>query len=177
LTYQLKPKKSCVFWEKKKDSPKYPDWKASHVCNTNHRGSALSMETSGTVEIFDRSIEKRNLCYTTFIGDGDSAAYPSVVEADPYKGKTINKGECVGHVQKRVGTNLRNLRKNLPKERKRAMFGREKLTDSAINYIQNCYGLDMDLTTFAEVPSREGAKRERVVQWHHLILLPETGLC
>jgi len=41
------------------------------------------METSGTVEIFDRSIEKRNLCYTTFIGDGDSAAYPSVVEADP----------------------------------------------------------------------------------------------
>ena len=136
--------KSCLFWEKKKDSPKYIDCKDKHVCNVNHQGSASAMETVGTLDIFKRSIEKRNLRYTTYIGDGDSSAHPSVVEADPYDGEPINKGECIGHVQKRVGKNLRDMRKTLPSDRKKAIFGtggRNKLTDSAINYIQNCYGL------------------------------------
>jgi hypothetical protein len=31
--------------------------------------------------------------------------------------------------------------KDLPKERKKVLFGKGKLTDSAVNYIQNCYGL------------------------------------
>jgi len=35
---------------------------------------------------------------------------------------------------------LRSIRKNIPGARKKAMFGRNKLTDAAINYIQNCYG-------------------------------------
>jgi len=99
------------------------------------------METNGTVDIFKRSVEKRNLQYTTFIGDGDSSSHPTVVEADPYHGKEIKKGECIGHVQKRVGTNLRNIRKNMPNKRKKKIFGRGKLNDAAINYIQNCYGL------------------------------------
>ena len=63
--------KSCVFWEKKKDSPKYLEWKETHICNINHQGSASAMETAGTLDIFNRSIEKRNLRYTTYIGDGE----------------------------------------------------------------------------------------------------------
>jgi len=35
---------------------------------------------------------------------------------------------------------LRSIRKNIPGARKKAMFGRNKLTDAANNYIQNCYG-------------------------------------
>jgi len=140
---EVKTKKcmSCTFWDKKKDSPHYQAWKDNHVCYISHKGSASSLETSGTVAIFKRSVEKRNLQYTTFIGDGDSSSYPTVVGADPYHGKEIKKGECIGHVQKRVGTNLRNIRKNMSKERKKKVFGRGKLNDAAINYIQNCYGL------------------------------------
>jgi len=85
-------------------------------------------------------VEKHNLRYTTFIGDGDSSSYPTIVAEDPYPGVTIAKGECIGHVQKRVGSGLRSIRKNIPGARKKAMFGRNKLTDAANNYIQNCYG-------------------------------------
>jgi len=141
IEIKTKKCKSCTFWESKKNSGKYAEWKATHNCDVNHEGSASAMETSGTLSIFNRSVKKRNLCYTTFLGDGDSSSHPSVVAADPYKGKEIAKGECIGHVQKRVGKNLRDLRKNLPKDRKKEIFGKGKLTDSSINYIQNCYGI------------------------------------
>ena len=143
IDVQVKTKdcKSCTFWEKKKGTAKYEIWKATHKCSINHAGSASVMETAGTLEMFVRPIEKRKLRYITFIGDGDSSSYPSVVQADPYPGTVIQKGECIGHVQKRVGTNLRKLRKEMPKDRKKLIFGKGKMNDSAINYLQNCYGL------------------------------------
>lgn len=79
-------------------------------------------------------IEKRNLCYTTYIGDGDSSAYPSVVVADPYKGEKITKGECIGHVQKRVCKNLRDLRKSLYKVTARKKSLERLLTLPIITY-------------------------------------------
>jgi len=101
---EVKTKKcmSCTFWDKKKDSPHYQAWKDNHVCYINHKGSESSMETSGTVAIFKQSVEKRNLQYTTFIGDGDSSSYPTVVGADPYHGKEIKKGECMGMFRKEL---------------------------------------------------------------------------
>jgi len=138
---KVKDCKSCVYWEKRKKDPAYLIWKNSHICLINHVGSASSMETLGTVAIFNRSVEKHNLRYTTFIGDGDSSAFATVVEEDPYPGIAVSKGECIGHVQKRVGSNLRKIRKELPKHRRKLIFGKGKLTDAAINYIQNCYGL------------------------------------
>ena len=99
------------------------------------------MESAATLDIFQPSEQTHSLRYKTFIGDGDSSSYPNVVKADPYPGLCIKKGECIGHVQKRVGANLRKLRKELPKERKKMLFGKGKLTDASMNYIQNCYGL------------------------------------
>lgn len=58
IIIKTKKCKSCMFWERKKDTPSYLDWKESHECNVNHTGSASSMETSGTFDIFHRSIEK-----------------------------------------------------------------------------------------------------------------------
>ena len=58
------------------------------------------------------SVSTHNLQYTEFYGDGDSKSF-SVVE-DIYKkdyGKDVQKKECVGHVQKRLGTALRKLKK------------------------------------------------------------------
>ena len=83
----------------------------SHECSINHDGSAGSMEANGVVECFSTSVEKYNLQYTEYLGDGDSKSYKEVCEADPY-GKPIKKLEWIGHIQKRVGRKLRNLNDN-----------------------------------------------------------------
>lgn len=52
--------------------------------------------------------------YTTLLGDGDSKEFDSVNEMKPYgEDLEIKKIECVGHVEKRMGMRLRNLRQNL----------------------------------------------------------------
>ena len=53
--------------------------------------------------------KEKKLRYTTFYGDGDSKGYLGV--CDVYPGIKIEKMEFVGHVQKRVGCRLRNLKK------------------------------------------------------------------
>ena len=44
-------------------------------CDVNHEGSSEKMEKQGAVDIFLRSIEKRRLKYTAFVGDGDSTSF------------------------------------------------------------------------------------------------------
>ena len=51
------------------------------------------------------SIQNR-LRYTTFLGDGDSKSFSAVSQEVSYP---VAKIDCVGHVQKRLGTRLRNL--------------------------------------------------------------------
>ena len=93
------------------------------------------METKGVVHCFQKSIETRQLRYETYVGDGDSKAYSSVVSADPYPGLTVQKGECIGHIQKRVGSRLCRLRK------KESLGGASRLSDKAINKLQNYFGI------------------------------------
>ena len=68
------------------------------------------MEKDGTVSIFLHSVEIRKLRYTTFVGDGDSSSFGAVVNAvnskygDQYP---VEKEDCIGHIQKRLGTALR----------------------------------------------------------------------
>ncbi|XP_066248788.1 uncharacterized protein [Euwallacea similis] len=42
----------------------------------------------------------------SLIGDGDSKTHSGIVKAAPYDNITVNKKECIGHVQKRMGTRL-----------------------------------------------------------------------
>ena len=52
--------------------------------------------------------------YIEYIGDGDNKSYKTVCDAKPYGPDIkITKVECMDHVQKRMGTHLRNLKKNL----------------------------------------------------------------
>ena len=68
------------------------------------------MEAAGALALFERSEEKLGLKYTTFIGDGDSSAYTTVSNAQPYGPlNPINKEECVSHITKRMGTGLRDI--------------------------------------------------------------------
>ncbi|GFX13470.1 uncharacterized protein TNCV_2192241 [Trichonephila clavipes] len=113
---------------------KVPDAASNaHVC-CNHMGSASSMETVGAYRIFERSENHRKLQYTDYYGDGDSKAYESV--KNMYAPNTVNKLECIGHVQKRVRSHLRKLKKSV-----KGLGGKGKLTDNFIDKLQNYYGI------------------------------------
>jgi len=53
-----------------------------------------------------------------------------------YGESQVEKLECVGHVQKRIGTRLCNL-----KRKEKGLRGRVKLTDATIDRLQNYYGI------------------------------------
>lgn len=74
------------------------------------------MEAVAAVEIFSRSITTRKLKYTTFVGDGDSSSFGRVKDALDKKfgaAYEIKKEECVGHVQKRLGSGLRRYKNDM----------------------------------------------------------------
>ena len=78
-------------------------------CAINYHGSSVGVEADAGIDIFIRSIETRRLKYTTFVGscfakvrDGCAARY-----GDQYP---VVKEECNGHVQKRMGGGLRELK-------------------------------------------------------------------
>ncbi|EFN70337.1 hypothetical protein EAG_13579, partial [Camponotus floridanus] len=59
--------------------------------------------------IYFRKFLRINLKYINYIGDGDSKTYKGIVDAKPYGDFIVAKKECIGHVQKRMGSRLRNL--------------------------------------------------------------------
>ena len=105
----------------------------------NYEDSAGGMEKLSAVNIFKRSVEKNNVRYSTCIGDGDTSSYAAVVSSKPYSVYLIPKKDaCVGHVQKRVGTRLRTMKAN---DKTLGGNGNGKLTDKAINNLQNSVAL------------------------------------
>jgi len=56
------------------------------------------MESVGAVEIFKSSIQKYNLIYDEYLGDGDTSSFKDVVATEPYKefGIEPKKLECIG---------------------------------------------------------------------------------
>ena len=75
--------------------------------------SSRAMEAAGALEIFCHSVEKYKLVYQYYIDDGDTSSFKDMVASEPYEDHGIvpNKWECVGHIQKCLGTRLRELRK------------------------------------------------------------------
>ena len=67
------------------------------------------MEKEGSVNIFNRSINKNKMRYINFYGDRDTKSFASIENI--YAGIKVTKFECIGHVQKRMGKRLRTLRK------------------------------------------------------------------
>ena len=65
------------------------------------------------------SVQKHNMRYMRYIGDGDSA---TVRDSRPYGEGKEKKLDCCGHVQKRMGTHFRPL----VKENKRVMMAWKK---------------------------------------------------
>ena len=128
----------CVSNEhlKNSDPEKYELFKANHGpdCMINHKGSAPAMEVSRTKSILERSIAKSGLCYTEFLGDGDTKSFAAV--ENTYHGIQVKKLECIGGVQKRIGNWLQKLKKDV-----KGLGGRGKWTDATIDNLQNYYGI------------------------------------
>ena len=80
-----------------------------------------------------------------YIGDGDSSSFSEVINSKPYGNDTIiDKKECIGHVQKRMGNRIRTLRQTLKGtllSDGKKISGKGRLTDKATNTLQNHYGM------------------------------------
>ena len=111
LDFRVKTKKcmACSSWESRKGTDEYIDFASNHECLINHEGSSGSMESDALVEIFKASETFNQLRYVEFLADGDTKSH-HVVVADPYPVTVVKKLECIGHVQKRVGSRLRKLK-------------------------------------------------------------------
>ncbi|GFU43936.1 uncharacterized protein TNCV_4182151 [Trichonephila clavipes] len=110
-------------------------------CKTNHFENSGSMEVSGAIEIFQRSERLHGLRYTKFLGDGDSRA---VKEIQPSRDTDIEKLECFGYVEKRMGTGLRALKLKMKGKKlsdKKTLDDHGRLTDAEIDKLQRYYGL------------------------------------
>ncbi|KAK3933236.1 Large tegument protein deneddylase [Frankliniella fusca] len=139
--------KVCDAYKGEKEGPEFEEWQEQHAseCTKNHEGSSGKMEVDGMVQLFKRSEERRGVIYENYIGDGDSKTYKAIAESDPYKEKkvAVKKRECTAHVQKRMGTRLRNLKKELSGKKLsdgKSISGKGRLTDKMINQISEYYG-------------------------------------
>ncbi|XP_057339915.1 uncharacterized protein LOC130677250 isoform X1 [Microplitis mediator] len=130
--------KLCEYWKKKTNTVEFEEWYQSHedVCSANHQGSSGKMEVDAMVEMFSYSETKYGVKYANYIGDGDSKTYSGIIKSDPYENTTVNKKECIGHVQKRMGSRLRTL-----KSKQKGLGGRGKLTGKLIDKLTVYYGL------------------------------------
>lgn len=130
--------KACEFWGKYDDTEEYHEWKENHSeqCSANHKGSAGKMEVDAVTEMFAVSEEKYGIRYTNYIGDGDSKTYKGILDSKPYGDVIVKKKECIGHVQKRMGAQLRKVKKE-----NKGLGGRGKLTAKLIDELTVYYGL------------------------------------
>lgn len=144
--------KQCETWKKKLNTEEYEEWSTEHVntCTANHSGSSGKMEVASVIEMFQRSLEKFGVMYKNYIGDGDSKTYSGILKAAPYGDQEVVKKECIGHVQKRMGTRLRDcVKKNVQtvenekgkKIQKKTLGGKGKLTGKMIDKLTVYYGL------------------------------------
>ena len=105
----------CTRQKNKLSKEEFEIWSEDHKdsCQINHKGSSVKMKSEGAKEIFLRYMHN-NLIYKIFAGDGDSGCFGNVKKArynkygDSY---SIIKEECNGHVQKRMGSRLREYKK------------------------------------------------------------------
>ena len=102
----------CALNKSKRDSAKYVEEVETHekVCHASHEGPSGKMEVDAVIEMFLRSIKTLRVRFMNYIGDGDSKIFSGILKAAPYRNDLVTKKECVGHVQKMMGTRLRALK-------------------------------------------------------------------
>jgi len=93
------------------------------------------MEQEAAKVMWGRSVEKFGFRYVDMLSDGDSTAYKTVCDLNPYNPQQVKKLECVNHAHKRMGTALRKL----TKEHRLGGRGVGRLTEKKCDSLQNFY--------------------------------------
>ena len=153
----------CANNKRKENSAEYDLWWQNHKsqCSKNHEGSSGAMEPGAMVELFKESQPKYGVRFNKYIGDGDSSTFKNINDSKPYGDDfAVVKRECVGHVQKRMGSRLRNLKK------KENLGGAGKLTDALIKELTMYYGLAIRRMQNSDV---ESMKNEIQATYFHKI--------
>ena len=109
------------------DPSKYTSIMDDHDCIATHDGTAPAMETAGIQTIFNRSIEKQ-LSFVGMVTKGHASI------ENIYPGIKVTQLECIGHVQKRVGSRSRK-----PRQKVGGLGGTGRLNDVIIDHLQNYY--------------------------------------
>ena len=111
-------------------------------CECNYKGSSNGMEIAGVKTIWLCSVKDLKLKYSTFIGDGDAATFACLTELKPYgEDVEIINHECVGHIQKRMGTALQKLKKSgIAHENSQLVKFKGRLKNNAITALNVYYG-------------------------------------
>ena len=125
----------------------------------NYEGSAGKIEVDSVAEMFATSQEKFGVKYSNYIGDGDSKTFKAILDSKPYGDElTVVKSECIGHVEKRMGSRLRNIRKE------KKLAGKRKLTDKVVKKLTKYHGLSIQ----RNVNSVADMNREIMATYYHI---------
>ena len=102
------------------------------------------MESYGALNIWKRSVELYKLRYTSMISDSDSSTFKQLHASKPYGAShPVTKHECIDHVQKRMGTALRDkceVKLVDGRGKQVRMKGKGRLTDRNIKKLTKYYG-------------------------------------
>ena len=156
-----------------KDDDIFEQWKMEHEanneCDINFERSLPAMEAEGAVVPWERSISRHNLRYRWMVSDGDSKAHSSVENV--YTDCKVQKPDCVGHVQKRMGKHLLNLKANTKGklDDEKTIGGKGCLTEVKIK-LQKYYGLAIRQNTISKPSPSEQEINVAVYQMNKNII-------
>ena len=121
-------------------------WQVAHLTSNereiNFHGSSPAMAAEGARVVWSRSVELHKIRYKWMVSDRDSKAFNTVQNfyGDDCK---VEKLDCVGHTQKRMGKHLLNLEARTKGKLAdgKPIGGEGQMTESHIKRLQKYYGL------------------------------------
>ena len=141
------------------DVEQFEEWRREHLasgdCDINFEGSSPAMEAEGASVLWNRSINLHNMRYKWMVSDGDSKAFSTA--RNVYDDCEVIKLDCVGHVQKRMGKHLMNLKARTKGklEDGKPVGERGRLTEGKIQQLQRYYGLAIRQNTLSKANPSE----------------------
>ena len=148
------------------------------------------MESTGALAIWKQSVSKNMLEYTQMISDGDSKIFSLLSDQLPMvRPNLVSKHEYVGHVQKSMGTALREKAKEkFVNERGECMRMRWKgrITDKTIKLLTRYYGKAIRSSTGVSAAMQDAAwevfyhsqsSAPVLLQWPAVLVQVQLGTC